>query len=111
MRADIVIVATTAILLGTTVFAVAESNTYQKGKARHLRAAPERTMRPYARYYNAAPGRVAPAAPAAGYYNYTPGPSGYYNRSYWTGVWNVAPDFYAGPSPYRGTPFYDVAPY
>jgi hypothetical protein len=110
MRTNLVIAATTAILLGTTVFAAAESNTYQRGKTRHLyNAAPERMMRPYAGYYDAAPnGNVAPTAR---YYNYAPRTSGYDDPGYWAGMWNVAPDFYAGPSPYRGTPFYDVAPY
>ena len=69
-------------------------------------AAPERMGRPYADGYYAAPGL----------YNYAPGQgsyygNNYYNQDYWNGMWNFAPDFSAGPSPYRGTPFYNVAPY
>jgi len=103
------ITATTAMLFGTTALAVA-SDTSHKSRMRHSQNAPERMVRPYANDYYAAPGL----------YNYAPGPGAYYNNNYnnnyydqdyWNGMWNFAPDFSAGPSPYRGTPFYNVAPY
>ena len=108
MRANIAIVAATAMLLGTTAFAAAQNDTYHKSKTRHLQhAAPQRTFRPDAGNYN----NYGWNSPGPGLYNYAPGPGGYYDRDYWNGVWNVAPAFGTGPSPYRGTPFYNVAPY
>jgi len=112
MRTIIVITATTAMLFGTTAFAVA-SDTSHKGKMRHMQnAAPERMARPYADDYYAGPYE----GPGAGIYNYSPGSGGYYNnnyydRDYWNGARGVVPDFSPGPSPYRGTPFSNVAPY
>ncbi len=111
MRPNPMLVVATAILFGTTAFAAAQNDPSQKSKTRHQQnAAPDRTFRPYAGNYYAVP--YARTAPGAGLYNYAPGPGNYYyNRDYWSGVWNVAPDFMGGPDPYIGTPFYNVAPY
>lgn len=89
MRTITAIAATTAMLFGTTVLAVA-NDTSHKSKTRHLQN----------------------MAPEAGYYNYAPGPGGYYrDRDNWSGgeVPNV--DFSPGPDPYVGTPYDHVYPY
>jgi hypothetical protein len=88
------------MLFGTTALAVANDASH-KSKTRHLQnMAPER--------YNAAP--YQGSAPGAGFYNYAPGPGGYYrDRDNWSAAPNV--DFSPGPDPYIGTPYDNVFPY
>jgi hypothetical protein len=60
---------------------------------------------------------VDPRSPYDNYYNYSgdgaPGywPNNYYDRSYWNGIYGVAPGPQFQPNPYRGTIWYGVAPY
>jgi hypothetical protein len=116
----------TAVLLGGTAFAAAQSDTYQNGRNQVSRnAASDRAARrdwnnrdSYAGNYMDN-GQNGWRSPAAGYYDVAPGPGayysngpgGYYDRDYWRGVQDVAPSFSPGPDPYAGTYFYGVAPW
>jgi hypothetical protein len=112
-----------AILLGTTALAAAQNGNHHQGRNGYSRNMAAQRMHQrqhrYARNYR---GEMAPYGQR--FYDYAPGPyydyapgytfgpgSYYYTPDYWAGIYGVAPDFSPGWSPYRGTPFWRVAPY
>jgi hypothetical protein len=74
--------------------------------ATFLASAGSALARPKAQSY------VDPRGSFDNYYNYSGDwPNNYYDRSYWNGIYGVAPGPQFQPNPYRGTIWYGVAPY